>query len=76
MGELRILDRKHGDIKIIWDPNNEEEVKVARQTFENLTKKGHMAWNVGRLGKKGDNEIKVFDPDLEKMIITPPVKKG
>jgi hypothetical protein len=76
MGELRILDPKAGDLKVIWNPDNPDEVCAAKEQFDNLRKKGYMAWNVGRLGKKGDNEITEFDPELEKMIITPPVKKG
>ena len=76
MGELRILDKKAGDLKVIWDPENQDEVCAAKEQFDSLRKKGYMAWNVGGLGKKGDNEIKEFGPDLEKMIITPPVKKG
>jgi len=76
MGELRVLDKDAGDLKVIWDPDNEDEVQAAREQFYALKKKGYMAWNVGRLGKKTDNEVKEFDPDLKKLIITPPVKKG
>lgn len=76
MGELRVLDKEAGDLKIIWDKDNEAEVQAAREQFDKLRKKGHMAWDVGRLGRKTDNEITEFDPDLEKIIITPPVKKG
>lgn len=76
MGELRILDPKAGDLKVIWDAENPDEVKAAREQFDSLRKKGYMAWDVGARGRKGDNEIKTFDPNLEKMIITPPVTKG
>ena len=76
MGELRILDKDAGDLKVIWNPDNEDEVQAAQEQFDALRNKGYMAWNVGKLGRKTDNEIKEFDPDLEKMIITPPVKKG
>ena len=76
MGELRVLDREMGDIKLIWDEDNPEEVAAAKEMFDKMRKKGHMAWAVVEKGKKGDNEVKTFDPTLEKIIITPPVKKG
>ena len=76
MGEMAILDKEHGDLKLIWDPENAEEVTAARKMFDDMRKKGHMAWDVGEKGRKGDNEIKQFNPSLEKIIITPPVKKG
>ena len=36
MGELRVLDKELGDLKIIWDPNNQEEVAAARKAFDEL----------------------------------------
>ena len=76
MGELRVLDKELGDLKIIWDPNNQEEVAAARKAFDELRAKKYMAWDVKEKGKKGDNEVKAFNPELEKMIMTPPVQKG
>ena len=76
MGELRVLDKEHGDLKITWDPSNKRDIETAKKTFEDLIGKGFMAWDVGPNCKKGDNEIKEFDPNLGRIIITTPVKKG
>ncbi len=76
MGELRLLDKQAGDLKIIWDSEKPDEVEAVRKQFDELKKKGYMAWNVTNKGRKGDNEIKEFDPDIEKIIMTPAVTKG
>ena len=75
MGEMRRLDQR-GDIKTIWDEENEDEVEAARQQFEDLV--GDKDFKAFKVNKKGDatTEIKQFDPSLEKMILVPPVVGG
>jgi len=75
MGELRILDPTHGDLKVIWDPNNENEVEAARNQFNELLRKGHQAFAVDKVGEKA-KEVKRFDPEMGKVILSPPVKGG
>jgi hypothetical protein len=74
MGEFRILGPE-GDTKTIWDPENEEEVEIARETFDRLTKKGYNAFNVDAKGKKS-TRMEKFDPSAGKIILTPPVVGG
>ncbi len=75
MGEIAILSGK-GDTKIIWDSDNEAEVDNARRTFEDLVDgKKYAAFSVGKKGEK-DEKIKKFDPDLEKIILIPPMAGG
>lgn len=74
MSELRIMDGS-GDTKIIWDSDQPEEVKVARETFKKLRKKGYNAYSVRRLGEKGE-VVTEFDPDAEKIILAPPMSGG
>lgn len=74
-GEMAILDRT-GDTKIIWDRNNADEVANARRTFNDLKAKGYLAFKVtDKDGNKGD-QIREFDPAVERMILTPPMRGG
>lgn len=74
MPEMAVMDRT-GDTKTIWDKNNPDEVEAARSTFNRLTKKGYVAYTVVGEGKKG-SVIKDFDPDAEKIILSPPLAGG
>jgi len=64
-----------GDTKVIWDPENADEVEAARTQFDALTKKGFRAFSVGKGGKQ-DELVTKFDADLEKLIMVPPLKGG
>lgn len=74
MGELRVLGRE-GDVKQIWDPTNPDEVAAARKVFEDLTKKGHLAFAVKVKGGKGE-QIRHFDPQAGRIILAPPMAGG
>lgn len=74
MGELSVLDRT-GDTKIMWDSAQDAEVDAARATFDKLKKAGYLAYSVNKKGDK-DEVIKKFDPDAEKIIMTPPLVGG
>lgn len=73
-GELCVMD-KTGDTKTIWDKSNPDEVAVARETFDKLKKKMYIAYSVGKDGEKG-KVINEFDPDAEKLIMSPPLVGG
>ena len=75
MGELRIMDRKKGDTKTVWDKNDEDQVAAAKKQFDDLTKKGYLAYTVRRDGKPG-RKMNTFDPDAEAVILAPPVVGG
>jgi len=74
VGELRVMDGM-GDTRLMWDPNNAEEVSNARRTFNDLTKKGHIAYEVKRKGGVGER-IRTFDPEMSKVILTPQLVGG
>lgn len=74
MSEIAVMDRT-GDTKTIWDPNNPDEVEVARETFDKLRKKGYLIYRVNTIGNKGEQMLK-FDAKAEKMIAVPPVVGG
>lgn len=71
---MRVIDGT-GDTKIIWDSDNREEVKAARNTFDDLRKKGFAAFSVKDDGKK-NKRIFTFDPNAEKIILVPPMAGG
>lgn len=74
-GQLRIMDQEEGDLKVIWDSEKQEEVDAAKEQFDKLIKKGYLAYKVGEKGKPS-TQIKKFDPDLEKIIMSPQVVGG
>jgi hypothetical protein len=73
-GEMRVMGAS-GDTKLIWDSEQDAEVENARRTFDDLTKKGYAAFDVGPRGQKGDR-VREFSPDAEKLIMVPPVAGG
>jgi hypothetical protein len=64
-----------GDLKQIWDADNAEEVKAAQDAYDRLIKKGYKAFAVKKSGDKGELITK-FDPELEKIIMVPPISGG
>lgn len=74
MGELRIIDAT-GDTKLIWNADDENEVENAKRTFDDLKEKGYGAYGVKKDGEKG-MMLHEFDPEVEKMIMAPPLRGG
>jgi hypothetical protein len=76
MGEMAVMSRE-GDLKIIWNKDNADEVASARAQFEELTKKKKfLAYAVvGKNADKGE-VIKEFDPNAERIILSPPMAGG
>jgi len=73
-GEMAILDET-GDTKLIWDSDNDDEVKNAKRTFDDLKKKGYAAFKVDKKGEKG-SIMEEFDADAEKIIMAPQMRGG
>ncbi len=74
IGELSVMDHT-GDIKLIWDSDNDDEVDLARKQFKEAKKKGYAAFSVNKKGDKGE-VIQEFDPNAEKIIMAPPLAGG
>ena len=65
-----------GDTKLMWDSENRDEVQAARDHFDDLLKKRYLAFKAeGREGTRGE-QIRKFDPDLERIIMVPPSVGG
>lgn len=75
MGEMRIMDKDAGDLKVVWDATKQHEVDAAKKQFEELKRKGYVAYAVKKDGEKG-KKVDEFDPDEEKMILAPAPKPG
>lgn len=83
LGEIEIKAPPHvlhtlnaeGDTKHIWDPDNEHEVKIAREAFDSLKKKGFIAYSVDNQGNPKDL-LRKFDPNAGKIIMKPPMAGG
>lgn len=73
-GELRVMDAT-GDSRTIWDPANAEEVAAVKRTFDDLRKKGFLAFAVKKDGEKG-KQITEFDPTAGKLILAPQMAGG
>ena len=74
MGELRFLS-KNGDTKVIWNPDNKDEVKAARNQFDELKDKKFKAFEVDKEGNKG-KQIYRFNEKAGRIIMVPPLAGG
>ena len=74
MPEANTLDRI-GDIKLIWDKNKPDEVAAAKTMFDDLKKKRYLAFSVKKDGEKNEL-LKEWDPDVERLIMAPPLAGG
>jgi hypothetical protein len=74
LNQMNVLDRS-GHTSVKWNPDNDDEVQVARITFEELTKKGYRAFTVGRFGRQGDR-LDTFDPEAGEIMMVPQLKGG
>ena len=61
---------KEGDLKTIWDAENAEEVAAAKKQFDEMKKKGFMAYTVKKAGGKGEI-MHEFDPEADASSATP-----
>jgi hypothetical protein len=64
-----------GDSRIIWDPDNPDEVAAAKAQFDTLVGKGYQAYAVRRGGEKGER-VRKFDPHMERVILAPATVGG
>jgi len=71
---MKILCDK-GDERLVWDSENGQEAKQAKQKFIDLLVKGYSAYSVNRDGKK-NMKIEEFDVEAEELLMIPPTAKG
>lgn len=62
-----------GDLKVSWDKENPEEVSQAQQNFEKYVSEGWIAYSEEPEGRR---RILVFNSDLDKIVLIPPLGGG
>ena len=75
MGEMRVLDQT-GDTKVIWDPDNDDEVEAAESQFDILLEKGFNIFKVGKDHEKTGGKLKKFPKTAGKLIAVPALVGG
>jgi len=75
MGQMRVMDKDAGDLKVIWDKDNTNEIEAAEEQFDKLIEKGFTAYQVDKKGEPG-KKITKFDPKAEKLIMSPRIVGG
>lgn len=76
MGEMCSLC-EYGDVKLIWDPELEEECILAEKAFKDLIEnKNHLAFGITKKGKQGKKRIYKFDKNLSRILLVPPIMGG
>jgi hypothetical protein len=73
-GELLIAD-KTGHARLQWKRNKPDEVKRAKDRFDELKARGYMAYSVTGKGDQGE-VVKDFDPKAERIIMNSQVIGG
>ena len=74
MGELAVISAE-GDTKVMWDPQNRDEIEAAEAQFDRLVKKGFAAYSVKKNGEQG-KKISKFDSESGKIIMVPKMVGG
>lgn len=73
--EMRVINET-GDMKLFWDENDRDEVKKAKEVFDQMVnEKGYLAFRLRRSGVKGE-QMEKFDETAERIVLTPPVAGG
>lgn len=75
MAVLEVMTREEGDLQVTWDTDNEQETRVARDTFERMQGKGYSAFRTSQSGARGE-QIREFDPDAENIVMAPQMVGG
>lgn len=65
-----------GDARIMWDPNNRDEVGTARAAFNEAKKKGMVAYSVDPDSADKGEVIREFDPKAGKIIMSRQLQGG
>ena len=73
-GALHVLDAT-GDIKLTWDPENNDETDAVRAQFDAWKAKGYSAFRVDRKGGAGER-MNRFDPEARAIIMVPRMQGG
>lgn len=74
MSELQVLD-KTGDTRLQWNKKNSDEIAAAKKKFDEFKAKGYLSYSVDEAGKPAE-VLHAFDPNEQRITLTPPLKGG
>lgn len=70
-GMFRVLTKKDGDKRLVWNRLNMAEIDAARTMFGDLIKQGMAAYRVDGKGRQSSEIMADFDPLAEEVIFVP-----
>jgi hypothetical protein len=68
-GEMSIMDRS-GHKQLTWDTEIPEQLELARETFNRLSRKGYSAFGSTKK-MQAKHLVHEFDPTMEELIMVP-----
>jgi len=72
---MQIMDIDAGHNEISWDPEDPDSVAIAKQAFDKAKAKGMLIYKTTKKGEQGAL-MKEFDPEAERIRMSPMVKGG
>jgi hypothetical protein len=71
-GTFRVMTPQDGDKRIIWDNRSSDQIREAKQTFDELIAKGLVPYKVEpSTGRASVEVMEEFDPYAEEVIFLP-----
>ena len=70
-GMFRILDKKHGDKRVVWNRMNLPEIRSAKKMFDDLVEEGLVPYRVGPGGARTNSVMQEFDATAEEVVFAP-----
>lgn len=74
MSKLQIMDSS-GDKTVRWRKDRPDEVRRAKDQFDEHIGKGYLAYRTGENGGEGE-QLRRFDSNAERIILAPPISGG
>jgi hypothetical protein len=69
------LDSSGHGLSVKWNPDNEREVKAARETFQDYQRKGYALFRMTEDEEQGER-MREFDPDAPGILAVPQMQGG
>ena len=74
MSKLQIMDSS-GDKTVRWRKDRPNEVRRAKEQFDEHIGKGYLAYRLAEGGGEGE-QLHRFDSNAERIILAPPISGG
>ena len=74
IGQMNIMDRS-GHKELTWDTGQSDQVQTAKETFDNLMKRGYTAFG-SQHKAEAKHLVREFDPTMEELVVVPKTVGG